>query len=86
MSAEPVGTVFSTEPHSQAQQEHPCRTFAAMAQEPAHRLSVTPAMLAAGRAAFKRRRRLIDDLWQAFDCDIDVAVRDIYRSMARAAE
>jgi len=53
---------------------------------PEPRRSISPAMLAAGRRAFKRKRKLIDDLWQAFDCDIDVAVRDIYLSMVRAAE
>jgi hypothetical protein len=58
---------------------------AAIMNQP-RRLPVTPAMLAAGRAAFKRNRKLLDDLWQAFDCDIDAAVRDIYREMARAAD
>lgn len=47
-------------------------------------IKITPAQLAAGRAAFKRKRRLLDDLWQAFDCDIDAAVRHIYREMVRA--
>ena len=63
------------------------RYVAAFAMAPRPRqIPITPAMLAAGRAAFKRKRRLIDDLWDAFDIDIDAAVRDIYRSMARAAE
>lgn len=47
-------------------------------------IKITPAQLAAGRAAFKRKRRQLDDLWQAFDCDIDAAVRHIYREMVRA--
>lgn len=62
------------------------RYHAAFAPSLPRSIPITPAQLAAGRAAFKRKRKLIDDLWHAFDCDIDAAVRDIYRSMARAAE
>lgn len=48
-------------------------------------LAVTPEMLHAGREAFTRHRRRLDDLYHCFDCDRDAFLRAIYRSM-RAAE
>jgi hypothetical protein len=42
-------------------------------------------MLEAGRAAFLRRRAMLDDLWSYFDSDLDRVLLHIYREMhARA--
>lgn len=52
---------------------------------PAVAVPVSPAMLEAGRAAFLRRRAMLDDLWSYFDSDLDRVLLHIYREMhARA--
>ena len=48
-------------------------------------VTVTPEMLAAGRAAFTRKRAMLSDLYQYFDVDRDAFITSIYRSMARLA-
>ena len=48
-------------------------------------IRISPDMLAAGRAAFLRKRRKLDDLHQYFDCDLDSMIREIFRSMTKAA-
>lgn len=48
-------------------------------------IKVTPAMMAAGRAAFVRHRRNLSDLYEFFDCDRDQFIAAIFRSMAREA-
>ena len=47
-------------------------------------LPVSPAMLEAGIAAFKRHRRSLDDLYACFECDRDAFLRAVYRAMASA--
>ena len=47
---------------------------------------VSPAMLKAGRAAFKRQRAILDDLYDFFPCDLNEFLTHIYREMARVAE
>lgn len=48
-------------------------------------LSISPEMLAAGRAAFLRKRKVLDDLHDYFPCDLDEFLSEIYRDMAQAA-
>jgi hypothetical protein len=50
------------------------------------RLAVTPGMLKAGRAAFKRQRKVLDDLYDFFPCDLNEFLTHIYREMAQVAE
>jgi hypothetical protein len=50
------------------------------------RLTASPAMLKAGRAAFKRQRAILDDLYDFFPCDLNEFLTHIYREMARVAE
>ena len=45
-------------------------------------LPVSPAMLEAGIAAFKRHRRSLDDLYNPYPCDLAVFLRAVYRAMA----
>ena len=47
--------------------------------------TVTPAMMEAGRKAFRRNRRRLDDLHAYFPCDLDVFLKAVYRAMARAS-
>lgn len=46
---------------------------------------VTPGMLAAGREAFLRKRKQLDDLYDYFADDLDEFLLAIYRKMAGQA-
>ena len=48
-------------------------------------VGVTDQMLTAGRRAFRRHRRQLDDLHDYFPCDLDMFLKAIYRAMARAS-
>ncbi len=47
-------------------------------------IKLTPAQMEAGRAAFMRQRRTLDDLYQFYDSDLAGFLRVIYRAMVRA--
>ncbi len=40
-------------------------------------------MMAAGRAAFMRKRKVLDDLHQFFDADLEAFLGEIFRAMRR---
>jgi hypothetical protein len=48
-------------------------------------IKVSPAMLAAGKVAFLRRRSTLSDLHDYFDQDLTKFLSEIYRSMAAEA-
>lgn len=47
-------------------------------------IMVSPEMLAAGRRAFLKQRGKLGDLYQFYDCDLESALRHIFREMTRA--
>jgi hypothetical protein len=47
------------------------------------RAEITPEMLAAGRTAFLRKRKLLDDLWCFYDDDLSRFLSAIYAAMER---
>lgn len=55
-------------------------------REPAHALAVSPAMLKAGRRAFMKHRRTLDDLFCFYETDLADFLREIFCAMRSAGE
>jgi hypothetical protein len=51
----------------------------------APRLTITPKMLAAGRRAFMRKQRQLNDLHDFYEADLTAFISAIYRAMASNA-
>lgn len=47
-------------------------------------IMVSPEMLAAGRRAFLKQRGKLSDLYDFYECDLDTALKCIFREMTRA--
>jgi hypothetical protein len=50
-------------------------------EPPRTRIDISPEMLAAGRAAFLRKRKQLDDLWEFFDDDLSAFLCAIFIAM-----
>lgn len=47
-------------------------------------IPISAGMLVAGRRAFMKQRKTLNDLYDFYDCDLDAALRHIFREMSRA--